>query len=372
MPKEKNRSFHALEVVMPAQNDKSHQLVERWFEKNQRNLPWRQNRDPYRVWLSEIMLQQTQVSVVVDYFNRFIEAFPSIDSLSKASEEQVLALWSGLGYYSRGRNLRKTAQIIAQEHYNIFPNDYDTLLRLPGIGSYTAGAILTFAFQKPAAVVDGNIARVLARLFNDQTEINSVIGKKHFEAISLQLVQKADSVLLWQEGLMELGALICKTKNPLCTMCPLQNNCLSRKKNTISEIPKKIAPKKRQSLSVIFAIIHNHEKIWLERNTNTNLFKGLYAPPNAYFTDADRAPKIVFDLLKNRGISHPLHQLKPVHIQRTLTHKDLHLFGFSIDLKAEESKTDFCFKIEQLNKMAIPTAIKILIECILDKKADVL
>ncbi len=349
-----------------------HRLVENWFQKNQRDLPWRRNRSPYHVWLSEIMLQQTQVSVVIDYFNRFITAFPTIRSLSEASEDQVLALWSGLGYYSRGRNLHKTAKIIIEEYQGIFPSDYDTLLRLPGIGSYTAGAILTFSFQKPAAVVDGNIARVLARLLNDQTEINSTQGKKHYEAISLEFVQKADSVLHWQEGLMEIGALICKTQNPLCSTCPLQDGCLAKKANTIAEIPKKLPKQKRQSLNLICAIIHNEEEIWLEKNTGFNLFKGLYAPPNAHFIDESQIPSLLFELLKNRGISYPLQHLKPVYVKRTLTHRDLHLFGFLIDLKADKLKTHSWFKRDQLHKIGLSTAIRALLECILDKKADVL
>ena len=138
-----------------------------WFLKTQRDLPWRLNRSPYRVWVSEIMLQQTQVATVIDYYQRFTERFPTVNALSTAHEDEVLALWSGLGYYSRARNLHKTAQIITRDHAGIFPDTHEALQRLPGIGSYTAGAILAFAFQKPAPVVDGNIARVFSRLFDD-------------------------------------------------------------------------------------------------------------------------------------------------------------------------------------------------------------
>ncbi|MEI6806963.1 MAG: hypothetical protein WCK49_10765 [Myxococcaceae bacterium] len=158
--------------------------LEPWFLKTQRDLPWRIDRSPYRVWLSEIMLQQTQVATVIDYYERFTAKFPTVEALANAPEDEILALWSGLGYYSRARNLHKTAKIIASEHAGIFPDDHEALQKLPGIGSYTAGAILGFAFQKAAPVVDGNIMRVLSRLLNDFGD------KKHFETISLERLKK--------------------------------------------------------------------------------------------------------------------------------------------------------------------------------------
>jgi len=216
-------------------------VVEPWFRANKRDLPWRKNKTPYRVWLSEIMLQQTQVQVVTEYYQRFIATFPTILDLSKAKEQDVLSLWSGLGYYSRGRNLHKCAKQIVDRYKGQFPDQFDELIQLPGIGSYTAGAISAFAFDKPAPVVDGNIARVLARLLNDPTPVNTPKGKKHFEAISANMVSFSNSPGDLQEGLMEIGAVICKRSAPRCNICPIKTHCaianLDRLK--IETLPKK-------------------------------------------------------------------------------------------------------------------------------------
>lgn len=200
-----------------------------WFTLHGRkNLPWQHPRTPYRVWISEIMLQQTQVQTVIPYFERFMQRFPNISDLALAHEDDVLSLWSGLGYYSRARNLHQTAKIILQHHQGIFPNDYTLLNELPGIGPSTAAAILSQAFNKPAAILDGNVKRVLTRFFRIQ-------GHPEQTQVKKTLWELADSCMPqencadYTQAIMDLGATCCTTKNPHCPNCPLQKNCLAFK-----------------------------------------------------------------------------------------------------------------------------------------------
>jgi len=209
-----------------------------WFSQFQRDLPWRHTRDPYRIWLSEIMLQQTRVAAVIPYYERFLARFPNVQSLADAPEEEVLRLWSGLGYYSRARNLQKAAQKIVAEHGGEFPPDVGAALALPGIGAYTAAAILSIAYQEKLAVLDGNVARVLARLgaMRGDLRANGMWPK----------LQKAASQLLdeespgdWNQAMMELGATLCTPRSPQCLLCPVSEFCEARKRGLTAEIPAK-------------------------------------------------------------------------------------------------------------------------------------
>lgn len=327
--------------------------LEAWFLKTQRNLPWRNDRSPYRVWLSEIMLQQTQVATVIGYYERFTAKFPNVETLANASEDEILALWSGLGYYSRARNLHKTAQIIVQEHAGIFPSDYQDLQKLPGIGSYTAGAILAFAFQKPAPVIDGNIARVFARLFNDFGD------KKHFEVISLDLARQAPNILSWQEGLMELGALVCKPTNPECGQCPFSDICLARKKNTIDQLPVKQEKPEKTRLDIVCALIHDAEHVWLEKNHSNHLFKGLYAPPNLTTTLENRVQDFE-QILRIFKLPVPKSN-KFLTIQRTLTHRKLYLHAKLISMRSALNPSPHWVRKSELNQIGLSAAIKNLL-----------
>ncbi len=333
--------------------------LEPWFLQTQRDLPWRIDRTPYRVWLSEIMLQQTQVATVIDYYERFTAKFPTVETLAQAPEDDVLALWSGLGYYSRARNLHKTAQIIARDHAGIFPADYLALQKLPGIGSYTAGAILAFAFQKPAPVVDGNIARVFSRLFDDHTLWGDSAGKKHFEALSAGLAAQAPHILLWQEGLMELGALVCKPTGPDCDQCPFGTVCQARKNNTVEQLPIKQAKPEKTRLDIVCALIHDAEHIWLEKNRGNGLFKSLYAPPNRVTMPENKAQDFE-NLLSSLSLSAP-ESGKFLSVQRTLTHRNLHLHAKIISMASTSHPSQHWVKKSDLNKIGLSAAIKSLL-----------
>ncbi|HEV3420839.1 MAG TPA: A/G-specific adenine glycosylase [Candidatus Acidoferrum sp.] len=209
-----------------------------WFAEFQRDLPWRRTRDPYRIWLSEIMLQQTRVAAAIPYYERFLECFPSVKALARAPQEEVLRLWSGLGYYSRARNLQKAAQQIVAKHNCVFPSEPAEALALPGIGAYTAAAILSIAYQKKLAVLDGNVARVIARL-------NAIRGDLRANGTWQKLQKAADHLLQerspgdWNEAMMELGATLCTPRSPECLLCPVSEFCEARKQGLADVIPEK-------------------------------------------------------------------------------------------------------------------------------------
>jgi A/G-specific adenine glycosylase len=221
-----------------------------WFAEFQRDLPWRRTRDPYHIWVSEIMLQQTRVAAAIPYYHRFLEQFPTVDALARARQEEVLRLWSGLGYYSRARNLQKAAQELVSKHNGVFPNEQAEALALPGIGAYTAAAILSIAYQKKHAVLDGNVARVIARL-------NAIRGDLRSNG-TWQKLQKAADYLLperspgdWNQAMMELGATLCTPRSPQCLLCPVSEFCQARKKGLVDLIPAKRS--KRSTVEITLA-----------------------------------------------------------------------------------------------------------------------
>jgi A/G-specific adenine glycosylase len=221
-----------------------------WFQQFQRDLPWRQTRDPYRIWLSEIMLQQTRVAAAIPYYERFLKRFPNVESLAAAPQEEVLCLWSGLGYYSRARNLQKAAKLIVAKHNGIFPSDPAEALALPGIGTYTAAAILSIAYQKKQAVLDGNVARVIARL-------DAVRGDLRANGTWQTLQKSADHLLQertpgdWNQAMMELGATLCTPRSPQCLLCPVSEFCEARKQGLAEAIPEKRT--KRATIEITLA-----------------------------------------------------------------------------------------------------------------------
>ena len=210
-----------------------------WYSIHKRDLPWRQTKNPYNIWLSEIILQQTQVKQGLPYYEAFVKQYPTIFDLANASEEDVLKLWQGLGYYSRARNLHTTAKHIAFELNGEFPNNYKDLIKLKGVGDYTASAIASIAFNEVAAVVDGNVYRVLSRYFGIKTPINSTTGIKEFKALASSLID-TEQPATFNQAIMEFGAIQCKPKSPYCVICPLNDKCIALQKNAIDALPVKL------------------------------------------------------------------------------------------------------------------------------------
>lgn len=250
-----------------------------WYSNNKRELPWRQTQDPYYIWLSEIILQQTQVAQGLPYYSKFTEEFPTIFHLANAEESQVLKLWQGLGYYSRARNLHATAKYISNELNGVFPNTYKDLLKLKGVGDYTASAIASIAFNKVEAVVDGNVYRVLSRYYDIDTPINSSKGAKVFKELAQTLIDKKNPAD-FNQAIMEFGATQCKPQNPNCTKCPFMDSCIAFNKNKINILPVKIksAKAKKKHFNFLVIIDSNNNTI-LEKREGKGIWQNLYQFP---------------------------------------------------------------------------------------------
>jgi len=260
---------------------KIQEILVDWYNKSKRDLPWRGSKSAYHIWLSEIIMQQTQVVQGTKYFLKFTETFKTITDLANASEDDILALWQGLGYYSRARNLHFTAQYIRDNHNGIFPNEYSDILKLKGIGNYTAAAISTFAFNKPYPLVDGNVFRLYSRLFDIPTEINTSKGLKEFTTIAQNLLDEISikEGIIYNQAIMEYGALVCKPKAPLCTSCSLQNKCISFSKNNHLSLPKKKKSKPKTNRVFHYFFLYNSNGFWVKRRSEKDIWIGLYEFP---------------------------------------------------------------------------------------------
>ena len=254
-------------------------LLIKWYLQNKRDLPWRNTTNPYPIWLSEIMLQQTRVAQGMPYFLSFTTAFPTVFDLAKASEEQVLKLWQGLGYYSRARNLHQTAQYITTELNGIFPVNYNDLLKLKGVGEYTAAAIASFAYNEIIPVVDGNVFRVLSRYFDINTDIAQASAKKEFTALAFELIPK-DNPAIFNQAIMEFGALQCVPKNPNCSSCVFNESCAALQKNKVDQLPVKSKKLKVRNRYFNYVVASDENKnTIIQKRTSKGIWHNLYEFP---------------------------------------------------------------------------------------------
>lgn len=251
-------------------------LIE-WFEINQRQMPWRETNDPYYIWTSEVMLQQTQVDTVRSYYLRFIERFPTIEALANASEEEVLKHWEGLGYYSRARNFHTAAKEVVQKHEGQVPYQPDVFKTLKGVGPYTQAAVMSIAFNHPLPTVDGNVFRVWSRLNNDESDIALQSTRKNYEA-ELQPYVDSESGT-FNQAMMELGALICTPKTPLCMFCPVQSHCESYALGTVLDLPVKTKKIKKKQLTYDVYLIDNHQGGYLIEQRSSKLLNNMWQFP---------------------------------------------------------------------------------------------
>ena len=254
-------------------------ILIKWYLQNKRDMPWRNTTNPYYIWLSEIILQQTRVEQGTAYYLKFVEIFPTVYDLASAKESEVLKLWQGLGYYSRARNLHFTGNYIVNELNGQFPSTYNEILKLKGVGDYTASAIASFCFDEPTAVVDGNVYRVLSRFFDIETPINSTKGIKYFKELAQELID-VDNAATHNQSIMEFGARMCKPQNPDCEICPLNDKCLALQQNKIKSLPvkdKKIKLKKRFFNYLV--LVSSDEKTILNLREGKGIWQGLYEFP---------------------------------------------------------------------------------------------
>ncbi|GAB4395568.1 MAG: A/G-specific adenine glycosylase [Microscillaceae bacterium] len=250
-------------------------LVLAWYQQYKRDLPWRHTRHPYPIWLSEVILQQTRVKQGLPYYEKFIAAFPDVFALAQASEEEVLRHWQGLGYYSRARNMHKAAKTIVELHRGVFPNTYAGLLRLKGVGKYTAAAIASFAFDEPVAVLDGNVFRVLARYFGVDDNIARPAGVKKFEQLAQSLLPESRAGE-YNQAIMEFGALQCSPQKPNCLYCPLQENCYAYQYGKTGSLPVKQKSKSLRTRYFDYLVLFQDQKLALRARPGGDIWQGLY------------------------------------------------------------------------------------------------
>jgi A/G-specific adenine glycosylase len=249
-----------------------------WYREHRRDLPWRHTRDPYRIWLSEVILQQTRVDQGLAYYERFVEHYPTVADLAQAPEGAVMKLWQGLGYYSRARNLMAAARQVQAAHGGRFPDDHAGLIGLKGVGDYTASAIASMAFDRPEAVVDGNVYRVLARVFGLDTPIDSTTGRKAFRDLAQRLLDPAHPGD-HNQAVMELGATVCTPRNPHCTRCPLSPRCIARLEGRIASLPVKAGRTAVRQRHFHYLILSRGRSVVLRQRTGKDIWQDLYEPP---------------------------------------------------------------------------------------------
>lgn len=249
--------------------------LETWYAANGRELPWRQTTDPYRIWISEIILQQTRVAQGMDYYKRFIERFPTVEALAFADADEVMQQWVGLGYYSRARNLHAAAKQVAER--GKFPTEYVDVLALKGVGEYTAAAICSFAYGQPHAVVDGNVYRVLSRYFGIDTPIDTTAGKRHYAALAQQLLDKRRPAL-YNQAIMDFGAMVCTPRGSACMNCPLLDACVAHGEGRVEQLPVKSQRTKVKERHFAYIIILEESSIYIHRREEGDIWTGLYEP----------------------------------------------------------------------------------------------
>lgn len=255
----------------------SDKIVE-WYRLNKRDLPWRAENEPYLIWLSEIILQQTRVDQGMPYYLKFSRELPTVKAFANASEDKILKLWQGLGYYSRARNMHYTAKDIVNNYSGKFPDTYEGLLKLKGVGEYTAAAIASFCYNLPHPVIDGNVYRVLSRYYGIETPIDSTEGKKQFKQLADEVMDK-DNPGEYNQAIMEFGALHCTPQNPNCIECPIQNSCIAYASNTATNLPVKAKKAKQRRVFYNYMVIVNRDKTYIQKRDDKSIWKNMYEFP---------------------------------------------------------------------------------------------
>lgn len=329
-----------------------------WYNSNKRNLPWRNQTNPYYIWLSEIILQQTQVVQGLSYYNKFIANYPTIFDLANANEDKVLKDWQGLGYYSRARNLHATAKIIAEQHKGIFPDSFEEIKKLKGVGDYTAAAIASFAYNLPHAVVDGNVYRVLSRIFGIETPIDNALGKKTFQELANTLLNYKQAAK-HNQAIMEFGSQQCKPVKPNCENCPLNLKCYAYLKNKVELFPikeKKIKITNRHFNYVIF--IDKKQNTLIFKRNKTDIWQGLYEfyiiEEKKLLSPDDVIKQLTTNKLLGKNDSIIKHITLKKHI---LSHQHIYAQFFVIHVAKLSNKNGFVVKLSQLSSYAWPRLI---------------
>jgi len=333
-----------------------------WYQENKRDLPWRHTKNPYFIWISEIMLQQTRVEAVKVYYERFIKELPTLEDLANVKEDKLLKLWEGLGYYSRVRNMQRTAKILIKKEFKNLPNTKEELLSLPGIGAYTAGAILSIAFDIPTPAIDGNVYRVLGRVYKIEDSISKNSTYKIYEEKINKLLPK-EQASSFTQSFMDLGSEICTPKSPKCSICPLKQDCLAKKENKMECYPikdKKITQKIEERAVLLFVY---KNKVAIRKRENKGLLASLYEFPNTL--DLSSVIEIENTLI-DKSISF-LSVTEIGEAKHIFSHKIWYMKGYVIELKKPLNEFLWVTKGELKNKYSIPSAFSYFLEFIMNR-----
>ncbi len=343
-------------------------VISNWYEKNKRELPWRETKDPYKIWLSEVILQQTRVEQGTSYYLKFITEFPTVKHLAAASEDEVLKLWQGLGYYSRARNLHAAArQITLQSKKAIFPASYTEIIKLKGAGTYTASAISSICFNEPRAVVDGNVYRVLSRIFGIKTPIDSGKGKQEFQELADALLDKKNPGR-YNQAVMEFGALHCTPRNPNCTSCPFEQNCFAHAKKMVNELPVKERKTKTRTRYFYYLVCTHGNKTFLKKRTNAkDIWQNLYEFPLLETLKPQSDKKIIAEILKEFGLKGKQYAVRSISpgYKHVLSHQVLQAKFVNIELTkvpAVLKKKFICVNRKAAHTYALPRLIEKFVE----------
>jgi A/G-specific adenine glycosylase len=340
----------------------------KWFDHNKRPMPWRDNPEPYYVWVSEMMLQQTQVATALPYFNRFIDLFPTVYKLAESSQEQVLKAWEGLGYYSRARNLHKAAQLVCEKHSGKLPSNYKELQSIPGIGPYCAAAIASIAFGEAIPSVDGNFLRVLCRFWGIEDDISKASTRNQIFDRCLPFIQKSNPSS-FNQGIMELGATLCSPKNPACPTCPLSSECNALKTNKTELLPVKTKKQKVPTIPIAVGIIKKENKVLIAKRKQNGMLAGLWEFPGGKQENAESLQQTVIrEVLEEAGVVVTVDK-KLIMVKHTFSHFKIELTAFLTTLKSGQAKALSSDEVKwvtlsDLDSYPFPTANKKIINAL--------
>ncbi|MCG8614737.1 MAG: A/G-specific adenine glycosylase [Desulfobacterales bacterium] len=317
----------------PTDINRIQQLLLDWYQASKRTLPWREDVSPYGVWVSEVMLQQTQVKTVIPYYFRFMEKYPDVGTLAKAPLEPILKSWEGLGYYARARNLHRAAGIVAETMGGIVPDDFNTFLSLPGVGDYIASAVQSIAFGHDHSVVDGNVKRVLSRLFLMETPVNHTSAHKTYKKTAEALLFRADPGS-FNQAVMELGALICKPKNPDCSSCPLSGHCLAHREGSTDLFPVRVSRKKVPTHHISIGVVRKADRVLITRRKLDGLLGGLWEFPGGK-VETDETPEdaCIREIKEETGIEAELSTFI-TRVRHAYTHFKIEMDVYYCDYKS--------------------------------------
>jgi len=334
-----------------------------WYLNNKRDLPWRNTTDAYIIWLSEIILQQTRVEQGMPYFNRFLEKYPTVSDFAAADEDAILKLWQGLGYYSRGRNMLKTARLVTEQFKGEFPQRYDDLIKLKGIGEYTASAIASFSANEAKAVVDGNVYRVLARYFGIDEPINSTKGKKDFQLLANEILNQ-DNPGLHNQAMMEFGAILCKPKNPACGICPVRVGCFAFKHNATTALPVKLKTVKVKERFFNYFLIIRDGEVLLRKRGEKDIWANMYDLPMIETDEIISLNNLIVmpETIASFGEGIDVQEVSPVY-KHILTHQRLYVRFIIAQPRVVNTRENWFFtSVKSIEKFAMPKIVFIFIK----------